>query len=247
MKLIINADDFGLTKGVTLGILKAMEEGVVTETTALANGEYFREGIEEAKLRGIRNIGVHLTITGGKSLLPLEQVPSLVDERGYFRKSQRNYNYAEIKEELRAQMEGFLQVFDEPSHIDGHHHFYGFNLELMEIVFELAKEYKLPLRLVDNRYKKLYAQENIATTEAFSTAFYGKKLSFQCLKDTVMKHRNYDTLEIMTHPAYVDERLMLLSSYNLERARELEIITSEELKAFIKHEGIELMTYRDII
>jgi predicted glycoside hydrolase/deacetylase ChbG (UPF0249 family) len=56
MKLIVNADDFGITKGVALGILDSMEKGIVTETTAMVKGLYFEEGMKEAVRRGIKNI-----------------------------------------------------------------------------------------------------------------------------------------------------------------------------------------------
>lgn len=247
MKLIINADDYGLTKGVSLGILKAMAEGVVTETTAMVNGDYFREGIKEAKKRGIKDIGIHLTITGGRPILPPEQVPSLIDAKGNFKRNYSYYNVEEIRKELKAQIESFYKEFSEPSHIDGHHHFYGFSRDLMEIVFTLAEEYKLPLRLMNREALELYRLNKICTTEVFSAGFYGKKLDFDSFKNIILNHKQYETVELMTHPAYVDKQLMTLSSYNMERERELEVLTSEEAKSFIKSEGVELISYKDLV
>lgn len=49
MRLIINGDDFGLTEGVTNGIIKGIKEGIITDTSALANSDYFFDAAILAK------------------------------------------------------------------------------------------------------------------------------------------------------------------------------------------------------
>lgn len=63
MRLIINADDFGLTESVSKGILKGMQEGIITDTTMLTNTRHFDRSIELAKEAGIEAMGVHLNLT----------------------------------------------------------------------------------------------------------------------------------------------------------------------------------------
>src|SRR5690625_1142560 len=86
-KLIINADDFGLTPGVTQGIIEAHNNGVVTSTTALSVSDYFLPAMSAARIQApTLSVGIHLTLTlnKGKPILPKEIVPSLVDEDGFF-------------------------------------------------------------------------------------------------------------------------------------------------------------------
>ena len=78
MRLIINGDDFGLTKGVTKGIIKGIKEGIITDTSALANSDYFIDAANLAKEEGILSMGVHLTITFLKKDFPIPVIPDNV-------------------------------------------------------------------------------------------------------------------------------------------------------------------------
>lgn len=249
MKLIVNADDYGLSKGVSLGILDCMERGIVTETTAMVNGLYFNEAMEDAKKRGIKNIGIHLTLTWGKPTLPCEEVQSLINEKGYFYKigQIKEYNYDEIKKELKAQIEKFLKSGVKPTHLDGHHHFYGFDKKILDIVLNLGKEYNLPIRLLGTEMYEYYKLKGIKTTEAFTSDFYLENVNLEKLKEIILKYKKFNVLEIMSHPAYVDEDLINATSYNTHRNGELEILTSKEIKQFINYSKIELVCYNQIL
>jgi predicted glycoside hydrolase/deacetylase ChbG (UPF0249 family) len=79
-RLIVNGDDFGLTAGVSWGILEAHRQGLVTSTTAMIGSpdaaETIRQAIQSAPNLGI---GPHLTLSGtGRSVLPPAEIPSLV-------------------------------------------------------------------------------------------------------------------------------------------------------------------------
>lgn len=67
-KLIINADDFGMCEGNSLGILLAHEEGLVSSTTVMMNMPYALWALDKAKAYPNLGIGVHLTLTAGKPL-----------------------------------------------------------------------------------------------------------------------------------------------------------------------------------
>jgi predicted glycoside hydrolase/deacetylase ChbG (UPF0249 family) len=83
--LILNADDYGLTRGVSQGIRYAFSCGVLSSATAMMNISGAARGLEIAK-RDTPDlpIGVHLTLTVGKPLSPAEKVPTLVDGEGCF-------------------------------------------------------------------------------------------------------------------------------------------------------------------
>ena len=76
--LIVNADDFGLTAGVSRGILDAHRTGIVTSTTLLVNRAMPPAQIEELTASAL-GVGVHLNLTLGTPVADPKRVPSLVD------------------------------------------------------------------------------------------------------------------------------------------------------------------------
>ena len=74
MKLIVNADDFGLTSGVTYGIYDAMCRGVVTSTTALVNGAALDHAVQLSRDIPELAVGMHFVLTLGR---PLTAMPGL--------------------------------------------------------------------------------------------------------------------------------------------------------------------------
>src|SRR5215813_556275 len=81
-RLIINADDFGFTRGVNNGIVQAHKQGIVTSTTIMANGQAFNEAVELARENPGLGVGCHLYIVGGRPVAPTPQVKSLLEPDG---------------------------------------------------------------------------------------------------------------------------------------------------------------------
>src|ERR1700727_136620 len=81
-RLIFNADDFGLTRGVNEGIIRAHREGILTSATLMACGPAFDHAVELAKLNPRLGIGCHLVLIGGKAVAPLEEISSLASKDG---------------------------------------------------------------------------------------------------------------------------------------------------------------------
>lgn len=244
-KLIINADDFGYSKGVNLGIIEAHKNGVVTSATLMTN----MPGAAHAAALALENrslgVGVHLVLDCGKPVH--DHVPSLVDGNGVFHKMDTFAERAEpsdIEKEITAQIEKFLSFGLTPTHLDGHHHIHGHE-RVYPIVEEIAKAYQLPIRKVSanpNHSSNL----NLSTTETFFHTFYGEDLQTSVLLSLIDISTSYKTAEIMCHPAFIDEPLLKGSSYALERVRELAILTDPEIQNEIEKKNIQLLTYKDI-
>jgi hopanoid biosynthesis associated protein HpnK len=81
-RLIINADDFGLTAGVNRAIMEAHEGGVVTSATLMANGQAFDEAVALARSRPRLGVGCHIVLVDGAPMLDSTQVRSLLDRDG---------------------------------------------------------------------------------------------------------------------------------------------------------------------
>jgi hopanoid biosynthesis associated protein HpnK len=130
-QLILNADDFGMTRGVNEGIIRAYREGVLTSTTLIANGTAFEDAVERAKANPGLAVGCHLMLIGGRAISPREQIPSLADEAGRLpgtlagfmaRVSTGSVRLEEIEREIRAQIEKLRACGIEPTHLDTHKH-----------------------------------------------------------------------------------------------------------------------------
>jgi len=139
-RLIINADDFGLTAGVNRAIAEAHQRGIVTSSTLMANSQAFDEAVAIARSATGNNfsVGCHVVLLDGEPLLPATQVPSLLEPKNgasCFRESLNGFavasfrhqlNPEEIEAETAAQI-GRLQASGiQPSHLDTHKHAHMF-------------------------------------------------------------------------------------------------------------------------
>ena len=118
-RLIVNADDFGLSPGVTRGIVHAFRNGVLTSTTMLVNMPHFDDAVEAARANPELGVGVHLTLLWGRPVLAPERVPSLVEPDGTFPRTlgtlARRYYLGrlsahEITLEIEAQIRKFTEA-----------------------------------------------------------------------------------------------------------------------------------------
>ena len=152
--LIVNADDLGISAGVSRGIIEAHQHGIVTSTTAMVNMPHATEAIHHAQKQAPRlGIGLHITLTEGKPLLPPDQVPSLVSAEGCFYTledfKQRNPNFSatELRAEIKAQFRRFVDIARQlPDHLDAHHYAAYLNPDAFDMVLKLAAQYRLPIR-----------------------------------------------------------------------------------------------------
>src|ERR1700691_3292444 len=90
-QLILNADDFGYTRGINEGIIRAHRDGVLTSATLMANGAAFDDAVERAKANPTLGVGCHLVLTGGFAVAPREEIPSLADSGGRLPASLGNF------------------------------------------------------------------------------------------------------------------------------------------------------------
>lgn len=223
MKVLINADDFGLSRGVTDGIIEAHKNGVVDSTTMIMNGLDIDYAVQCAKKNPLLKIGVHLVLTWGRPMLQ-KGVPSLIDSEKVFRLDNNYKNLAipnkgEVYKEWKAQIEAFLATGLSLHHMDSHHHIHGWE-PLAEVSLTLAKEYNVPIRYQDT----LAGNDEFLLTNSLFTGFYGDCLNSDFLNE--IKSEDMGSVEVMTHPGYIDVTLKNNSSYLDQREKELEILTT---------------------
>lgn len=127
-RLIITADDFGMSKSVNEAIITCVKAGVVCSTNVMVNMEYAYEATQLRKNYPKLSIGLHYNFTVGMPILPKEKVPTLVDENGIFhsyKEFRKLYHIGRIKNgeiiaEMKAQYERFVLLCGEPDYWNTH-------------------------------------------------------------------------------------------------------------------------------
>ena len=131
VRLVVNADDFGMTPEISRGIVKAHRAGIVTSTSLLGNCgdlDMARALLADAPALGV---GVHLALIGGKPVSDPNTLPSLTDGSGAFLSRSTDFfgrwmrsqlNAAEIDHEIDAQIDHVRAAGIVIDHLDTHHH-----------------------------------------------------------------------------------------------------------------------------
>jgi predicted glycoside hydrolase/deacetylase ChbG (UPF0249 family) len=272
--VILNADDYGLTRGVSQGIRYAFSCGVVSSATAMTNIPGTIRGLEIAKRDSPHlPIGVHLTLTCGKPLSPAEKVPTLVDGEGCF--FSRESFFARVDRihpeeaglEFRAQIDALRLHGFQPDHLDSHHFASYLSAGLLDQMLRLAEEYHLAVRppagcdrsllelfpdlpesvaaFLQHNAQALIRRASIPTADQLYLSFYGKTATQKHLS-WILGGLPDGVSEIMCHPGMSDGELRAVSDYAEERGYELDILTESGLPGILKMHDIQLVTYSSL-
>jgi len=245
-QLIISADDFGLTEGVTKGISESILKGAVTRTSAMmcTNGSVWIKKYAK-DLDG--KIGLHLQLTDGIPLLPPGEVSSLVDSNGNFPKKSKHLsavNTKEVEKEWEAQVKALLDLGIKPSHIDTHHNVHRFP-KVFKAYYTIAEKYNLSARALSPIMAKKFESVGLLKSNYCLEAWYGENITCTSLIDYLLKAfqsiKNNGIVELMCHPGYVDQNLELRSHYLKAREKELAIFLDPELKKLLTKHNIQLI------
>lgn len=148
-RLIVNADDFGLTNGVNRAIIEGHTRGAVTSATLMANMPAFDAAVSLAKDHPSLGVGLHFNITQGRPLSAASRVGSLIDDRGEFwgtstailrRMLAGRLKIEEVVIELRAQIEMALNAGLRLTHVDSHKHTHALP-QICDAIISTIKDY----------------------------------------------------------------------------------------------------------
>ena len=242
-RLIVNADDFGVTEGVSRGILRAHHEGLVTSTTVLASLPAQTELDAVARDSAGLGLGLHFNLTLGRPVSPPETVGSLVDAEGRYRRDlavlQERARQDEVRRECEAQIEAFTRRFGRgPTHLDSHHHAHRLS-RVMDAVVDVVLAARLPLRSQDAGFRDGLRRRDIATTDSFvGDADVEPYWTTERLLDQLAT-LPLGLTELMCHPGFFDEHLAY-SRYGRQREVELAAFCDREARATLERLDIQL-------
>ena len=261
--LLVNADDFGFTRDVNEGIIDAHCQGILTATTLMANGAAFADAVTRAKQTPTLDVGCHLVLVGGDSLVTKKPLPRSVTAmmRGVLLGGLEPYH------EFRAQIKKILAAGIRPAHMDTHKHTHLFP-PVLDAVAQLGQEFGIPwvrrpfdfpldgrnvplprqalsrsLHALRLRFHATLEKRGCRTTDnfaGFSLTGHLKILDLVHLLD----HLPPGSTELMVHPGYCREELQSAPT-RLKESREHELLAlmAAATRAALDRNGITLGRY----
>lgn len=276
--LIINADDFGMCHAenqATIGLLKDQR---ISSATVMIPCPWVKEAADFFKKNPEVAVGIHLTLTNEWKFYKwgpvssLSEVPSLVNLENYLHETSKDVetkaNPAEVRIELKNQIERGRQLGFVPSHLDNHMgSVYGLEAgrDFLEIVFDLCVEYQLPFRLPINLPRDL---QSILPPEAKQLFQQNARRALDrgiflidYLESTDMKP-DYETFrdeviallhnlkpgltELYIHPALPTDEMKAISNAWRHRDFEERVFRDPLVREAIGQEKIKIISWLDV-
>jgi chitin disaccharide deacetylase len=269
-RLIINADDFGISRGVNTGIIEAARAGVVTSASVIVNLPDFADAIERAQSCPALSLGIHINLTAGK---PVSDVPSMTRrESGEFhtmpvlmaRASFGMLDPSEIIRECLAQIDRMIDAGVHPTHLDSHRHVHA-HPAIFPAVAKAASargifQVRMPceaLQLNASDWRATLKKTGLLLCTHLSRRSWAKRGNhfagislqggrlFASRLFSLIEELPSGTTELMTHPGYADASLSEYDSYTLDRVTELRVLCSREFQTALERSGVTLTTFLD--
>ena len=269
-RLIVNADDFGLSQAVNQAVIRAHREGVLTTASLMVNEPGFDEAVRLAKENPRLGVGLHLTLLQGHSTLPPGKIPGLVNPGGEFSRSPVGVGMAyffqrglreQLRAEIRAQFEKFHSTGLPLDHINGHLH-----LHLHPVIFNILMEDAESLGIRHFRFTR----DCLARSRRMSSGHLFYKVSHTIIYDRLssrarepLRRRNIKHAQItfgLLQDSRVDEDYVLklltdlppgdselYSHPSLDKFKhEFEALISPRVHEQVQKLGIQLIRYQDL-
>jgi predicted glycoside hydrolase/deacetylase ChbG (UPF0249 family) len=269
--LIINADDFGLTEGVSRGILQAHRAGVVSSTTFMVSFPWAAEMAELLREAPELGVGIHLNLTTGRPVLAPAQVASLVTREGLFSRAFLHLvcrvDVQDVEREWSAQIARGIDLLGRlPTHLDTHRFLQGYP-PFAAVFAQLAKRYGIPAarNLYPGPHLRPAGRLGAWNPAGFLVDRYLQRSSqlvshagLHCPRATLVGDFDREELlarldgvgegvtELVCHPGYVDEQLRGITSLQEQREVELGALTDPAVRAKLDHLGIQLIHFGDL-
>ncbi len=274
IRLIVNADDFGLAPAVNQAIAGAFDNGILRSTSLLAGGAFAEDAAAVAASRPGLGVGVHLALTQVSPVLPPSRVTALTGEGGAFpdgpaevmtRLFAGKQYREEVAAEFAAQIGKALDLGINITHIDGHQHLHVLPF-IRDIVALLAQRFQIPAvrlprmggpRRTYGAWCKALAIDAVASRAKrifsplrMTDAFWGLACSGGLDRDRLIRILSAlepGTHEIMTHPGTDDAELERQFPWGYQWEAELAALGCVDSLETVRRREIRLVNYREIV
>ena len=225
-RLIVNADDYGLSEDVNFGILTAHRQGIVTSASLMVRWPSAQDAVQQAN--GL-DLGLHIDLAEwafrhGEWVLLYQRV---------------SFNELDaLKSEIRSQLDLFRSLTGRnPSHLDSHQHVH-LQEPVRSLLKQVADELSVPLREMTPKIR-------------YCGSFYGQSGKGEPCPDAISLAALIELLrdlppgftELACHPG---NGTKLDSTYCRERALEADVLCDPRVKQTLLDENIRLCTFYDV-
>jgi hypothetical protein len=267
-RLLISADDFGMTAGVNRGIVGALERGDITSTAIIFGHPGTVEALQLAASLPVRDLGLHVNLTDGRPVSHDPRLRSLLGADGRFR-GRRWLTYLAARGELdhdgvRAEVVAQLGVCLDRgltlTHADSHHYLHALP-GIGEVIASCVADAGIPL-VRTTGWRCLASPLARAAVGRSSSGSLDPDGVPRPASDAVIAlstpptgpfpirvvRRLLDTVgsgvaELVAHPGYADADLAACSKYVHGRQLELELLASPDFKQAIEDSGLRVTTF----
>lgn len=273
-RLIVNADDFGLTEAINRGIVAAHRDGIVTSVSLIACGPAFEHAVALANGTPTLDVGIHLTLTQLTPVRAAADVPTLVDAHGRFpphaldlarRYLRGQMALSDVRAELEAQICKVEAAGIPISHLDGHQHVHVLP-GIAHVVADLAAAHGIAAarhpaerlrgymlgnarRLAEHAMLQAACAvsplKRLKRTDAFAGFHFGGRLTERNLETVLRALPRRGTIELMCHPGEAESDGPH-RDWGYAGPAEREALTSARIKELLAARGTELISYRDL-
>ncbi len=262
-RIIISADDFGLTESVNEAVEIAHRDGLLSTASLMVAGDAAEDAVARARrLPGLK-VGLHLVLVEGRAISPPHTIPHLVDTQGEFSRDQvaLGFKYffhptirADLAREIRAQFDAFAATGLELDHLNAHKHMH-LHPTVARLALSIGREYGCKAVRIPRSYgghsllalwtSVLKAQ---ATRSGMITNDYVAGLSQSGHFDEDAFVAALETLpdgvtETYFHPATVRDPAFADTMPDYDHPGELQALLSRRAHDTIRRLGIETTTY----
>ena len=271
--LIVTADDFGLTAGVSYGVLRAHHEGIVTAASILSVGAAFELAGRLARESPGLSLGVHLAIVGeDPPLLAAREIPTLVDGRGHFpqswrtlvaRAAARRIDPADVRREFSAQLERARGIGVPLAHIDTHQHVHLWP-DVGGVTIQLAREHGIRALRIPCSHSRMPVGAAVATlsrrlrararragmlvTDTHVGLEESGRIDRVTLARAIRKAARHGpgTAELTVHPGQHDDPELSRFAWGYGWGRELEALVDPAARQLVGQVGYRLGSFADL-
>ena len=265
---MVNADDFGFTPDVNQGIVEAHRGGILTATTLMANGEAFEDAVRLAADNPALDVGCHLVLIGGRSLVTGCPFPATVAQLVRALARREISPYPELAEQVRRITAAGIR----PSHLDTHKHAHlappvlnavariaeDFGIRWVRRPFDfplsalggavprLKRVTSRALGLLRGRFHRVLEHHGCRTTDHFAGfQITGRFRTAELVQLLAIVPEG--TTELMCHPGRCGAALRQAPTRLKEsREQELQALLAPEVRAALDRYEIELVDYRKL-
>jgi len=272
--LIVHADDVGSSRAVNLATFDALASGQVTSASVMVPCAGLQEVAEYAATHPEADLGLHLTLTSGRSpgrwgpVASRAAVPSLVDSLGYLfpgpREALSRIDPKQVEIELRAQIRRARDVGLRPTHLDSHEFLLFFRPELFEIYLRVGQEAGVPVLLAKGLFSLI--RERMAGHAPDYESFLGPgdvvlgdlitmtpetaSEGWPAFYGKALKDLGPGVAEIIIHVGYESEVPPDMRGNepfgSRWRQQEFDFFTGREFKELLRRHDVKLISWRDI-